>query len=403
MEESPVKNKQTSRVIDSLHGEIDDLKTELENAKQTSEDYKKKCAILSKKNDLFVDQLANAKHENDMINALLKRKERRINDLEDQYNELSSSNSSLQLTTKNLKIRCENLQESSASSTAEYERLKIAYDALIASQVEYKKHYQQEITSLVSQFEAYKADTKDHYTTLSSTLEKNDRDIDALLDGLANKRKTMDNLYVSKNKTVIEHLRRLAVVTKAHGEDSKQLLLENTDTIQKLIAKYPDLQLKLNEHENCQVNLEELLGESTENAANISFEDETAEPSKPSVTRTNTMTKRKRNNRNSIRFEPKNTSSDFESLDVQLQAQKLAQKPTPLQQSSRINSNAPRSRNPTPPYGGTLDTENKLARQNSTKSTGKNNRGKRRSMYGAPRKSGNRQASDNLSEHSFNA
>lgn len=398
-----MKNKQTSRVIDSLHGEIDDLKTELENVKQTSEDYKKKCAILAKKNDLFVDQLANAKHENDMINALLKRKERRINDLESQYNDLSSNNESLQLTTKNLKIRCENLQECSASSTAEYERLKIAYDALIASQVEYKKHYQQEITSLVSQFEAYKADTKDHYTTLSSTLEKNDKDIDALLDGLANKRKTMDNLYVSKNKTVIEHLRRLAVVAKAHGEDSKQLLLENTDTIQKLIIKYPDLQLKLNEHEDCQVNLEELLGETTETAANISFEDDSTDSSKPSVTRTNTMTKRKRNNRNSIRFEQKNTSSDFESLDVQLQAQKLAHKPTPLQQSSRINSNTPRSRNPTPPYGGTLDTENKLTRQNSTKSTGKNNKGKRRSMYGAPRKSGSRQASDNLSEQSFNA
>ena len=67
MDESPVKNKQTSRVIDSLHGEIDDLKTELENVKQTSEDYKKKCAILAKKNDLFVDQLANAKHENESM------------------------------------------------------------------------------------------------------------------------------------------------------------------------------------------------------------------------------------------------------------------------------------------------------------------------------------------------
>lgn len=398
MEESPVKHKQTSKVIDSLHGEIDKLRTELESIRLSKDEYKKKCLVLARKNDLFVDQLANAKHENDMINALLKRKERRIADLEDQYNDLSSSNEALQLNTKNLKIRCENLQESSASSTAEYERLRIAYDALIASQVEYKRHYLQEFTQLLSQFEVFKANCKEHYTALSSTLEKNDQDIDALIDGLANKRKTMDNLYVTKNKAALEHLRRLAVAAKAHGEDSKELLLENIDTVRKLMAKYPDLQIKLNEHEDCSVNLEELLGD-TADASNLSFEDDSSDSAK-TLTRANTMSKRKRNNRNSIRFESKSSSSDFESLDLQLPSQRQANKPAPLQQSNRLNSNSTRMRNVTPPFGGKQDAENKPSRQNSIKMN-KNNKGKRRSMYGVPGKSNSRQTSVNLSEKSL--
>ena len=47
------------------------------------------------------------------------------------------------LSNKNMKIRCENLQSNSNANIAEFERLKISYDALIASQMEYKNHYQQ--------------------------------------------------------------------------------------------------------------------------------------------------------------------------------------------------------------------------------------------------------------------
>ncbi|KAK6888504.1 SWI5-dependent HO expression protein 3 [Candida tropicalis] len=83
-----------------------------------------------------------------MLSALLKRKERRILDLEDQYNDLNSQIENLSLSNKNMKIRCENLQNNSNASIAEFERLKISYDALIASQMEYKNHYQQELNTL---------------------------------------------------------------------------------------------------------------------------------------------------------------------------------------------------------------------------------------------------------------
>ncbi|ODV77653.1 uncharacterized protein CANTADRAFT_55739, partial [Suhomyces tanzawaensis NRRL Y-17324] len=312
-ENSPVKHKHTSRVIDSLHSQIDTLKTELDSVRISSDDYKKKYSLILKKNESFVDQLANAKHENDMINALLKRKERRITDLEDQYNELSSANESLELSNKNMRIRCENLQESSASSTAEFERLKIAYDALIASQVEYKKHYQKEVTALTAQFEAYKLENNQRFETLSQKLSNNDKDVDILLDSLSNKRKTMDNLYVNKNKTILELLTKLAKASRIHGQESKATLQDSVDTIQALIAKHPDLQAKLSQHEKVDIDLEELLNESSETLYNCSFDEEATKNS--SISRSNTVqSKRRKNKRNSLRFDSK-SGPDFSSFN----------------------------------------------------------------------------------------
>lgn len=259
MTESPVKLKPTSRVIDSLHSQIDELKTELEHVKVSLSEHKKKAAVLALKNELLVDQLANCKHENDMINAVLKRKERRIVDLEEQYNELSSQSDTLKLLAKNLKIRCDNLQESSASAASEHERLKIAYDAMVAAQNEYKRHYQEEIRKLGLQMEAYKANAEQELQELSEKLQSNDKDVDTLIESLTRKRKVMDNMYVSRNKTILEMVTALARAAKMHGEESRVVLNENLDTIRLLREKYPDLADKIALHEDAQVDLDDLV------------------------------------------------------------------------------------------------------------------------------------------------
>lgn len=296
MEGSPLKNKNTSKVIDSLHSQIDELKSELDVLRLSNADYKKKSLILATKNESFVDQLANCKHENDMINALLKRKERRIADLEDQYNDLSSTSETMKLANKNLKIRCDNLQDLSASSTAEYERLKIAYDALIASQNEYKRHYQSEFVTLTNQFETHKTDTARHMAELLSKLTSNDKDVDTMLDSLNNKRKVMDNLYVNKNKAVLELLVALAKTTKLHGEELRVLIEENISTVKLLRDKYPELLDQIPNHEEISVDLDDLLSESNDTLSTIDF-DAPAEDARPQ----RTMSRRRKNKRNLMR------------------------------------------------------------------------------------------------------
>lgn len=390
METSPNKNKpisSSSRVIDSLHSEIDSLKSELESTKISNNNNKKKYEISQQKNDLFVDQLANAKHENDMINALLTRKERRIVDLETQYNEVMSTNDSLTLNNKSMKIRCDNLQESSALSTAEYERLKIAYDALKASQLEYKKHYEHEIQLLTNDLANYKTETLDKFQGLSLKLNNNDKDVDTLLDGLTNKRKTLDNLYFNKNKLVIDLLSKLASVGKIQGQDCKLILQDNVHNIELLREKYPDLPMKLNAEENVDINLDDILNESNE-VINSSFDEEATlinsppdhhhhnhhNQEQPAPTKKqNTLSNKKRKN--------KRASMRHDKQPVERDNSSRARTPTPPTHNthSEKNFNNNSSRNSSLSSANFPTNNNQ---HNKHHNINNNNKGKRRSMYG---------------------
>ncbi|KAL7666074.1 SWI5-dependent HO expression protein 3 [[Candida] zeylanoides] len=401
-EGSPAKNKGTSsRVIDSLHSTIDQLKQELETSRGAHDDYRKKYALAAQKNDSFVDQLANAKHENDMVHALLKRKERRISDLEDQYNDLSSETETLRHNFKNIKIRCENLQESSSSSTAEFERLKIAYDALLASQTEYKRHYSQEVQSLAAQLRQYRHDNDAQMQSLAQQFASNDKDVDTLLDGLTNKRRSLETLYVSKNKAVLDLLGKLARATKLHGAESKSLLVEVVEVVEALLQKYPDLPDKIHQHEHIEVDVSEILNESNDTlAANCSFDEEStlvdspdlaSEPKMRSLSQTlppaphNAPNQRRRKNkRSSMRID--SGEVDFSRITTPVGQPQLS---VP-KRSFHIKAPDQRSRTPTPPgtqrpprKSSTTHNghSNNPATHNSSGTNG-NTKPKRRSMYG---------------------
>lgn len=255
--------KSTSKVIDSLHSQIDELRSELELLKLSHNDHKKRNTILSTKNDSLVDQLANYKHENDMINALLKRKERRIADLEEEFDLLTSESESLKLSVKNYKIRCDNLQESLASSAAEFERLKIAYDAIVAAQSEYKRHYLEEVAQLTNELSNYKKLSSAMLTEFMTKIESNDKDVDVLIESLSSKRKSLDSIYVSRNKTVIEFLGQLARASKLHGEESRSILRDNVEIINLLRQKMPELQESISERSEASVDLDSLIGDTS--------------------------------------------------------------------------------------------------------------------------------------------
>lgn len=382
--------KSTSRVIDGLHSEIDALKTELEELKISHSALRKKNDILTTRNDSFVDQLANSKHENDMIGALLKRKERRIQDLETQFDDVASTNESLKLSNKNMKIRCDNLQESLASSTAEYERLKIAYDALIASQNEYKRHYQNEFDALSRQLDEYKRTSAAAMEELSSKLTSNDKDVEALLDSLSGKRRLMDNLYVNKNRAILELLVALAKAAKAHGEESKSLLLDSVTTISSLKEKYPDLAEKVQEHSGVEVDLDDLLKSANENIS-ITFSDSESLGSDSDKQQRSTSSNRRRRNNNNNSNNSNNSKRNLMRLSSnELQFDRLdppVSETLPKQRNSRNTSTSPTrnvssaSRN----RSGQRSNRNSQVFSLSTlddKGSAGANRGKRRLFYG---------------------
>ncbi|KAI5950656.1 SHE3 [Candida theae] len=278
MSSSPQKSANTvsssSRVIDSLQSTIDKLTDEITTLKQNNQETTKKNQILSQRNESFVDQVANLKHENEMLNAMLKRKDRRIADLETQNNEMSSTKETAEFQYKQLKLRCENLASNSDKTMAEYEGLKISYDALVTSCKEYKQHYKKEIETISENFENYKTSNLAKWEELQKSISSNDKDVDILLDSLGNKKKSMDNIYVQKNTKILQLLTTLANLVKSHGQESKQVLTECTETIDFLLNKYPDLNEQISQHEQVEIDINSMLLESKETLNNTSFDDE---------------------------------------------------------------------------------------------------------------------------------
>ncbi|GEQ71939.1 hypothetical protein JCM33374_g5625 [Metschnikowia sp. JCM 33374] len=366
MDDSPRKQKSTSKVIDSLHSQIDSLKHEMEVIKISCSDYKKKSNILASKNDSLVDQLANCKHENDMVNALLKRKERRIVDLESEFGDLSSESESAKLAMKNYKIRCENLENSSASSTAEFERLKISYDALMASQHEYKRHYQEELTKLTTQFETFKSDSARAMNDLLSKLDRNDKDVDALLEGLNLKRTSMDNMIVDRNKSILGLLSLLAKVAKTHGEECKSILSDNVDIINVLREKIPEVFEKVDERTETTIDLDDLLRESAV-SLETNFVDLDVKASgeiSRQASRTVSSQGRKKN-RNSLRLSPETSISDSQP-QTNLPRQRAGSKGQPMRNSNSENGNSGVHRQPSKRNSSHGQPHNHNSKNNST-------------------------------------
>lgn len=399
MDESPRKQASTSRVIDSLHSQIDDLKNELELLKVSHAEYKKKHLILATKNDSLVDQLANCKHENDMVNALLKRKERRVSDLESELEDVAATADSLKHSVKNYKIRCENLQESSATTTAETERLKISYDALLVSQAEYKRHYQDEIVKLAAQLDSYKLESAQNMADLANKLDSNDKDSDTLFESLKQRSKAMDTMFVNRNREMLALLSALAKAAKSHGEECKDILLDNVAVINTLRESYPELLEKLAERSETTVDVDEILSESKV-ALDTSFVEPELIEEEILTQRLASILRRRGNagKRNSMRLTPEVLDSPLsETMPKQRNAQKPPQRRNQSSDSSHLGNQRYQKRQPTNnglnvlTRGQNRSTSNGLASnytnsQNSTRSgqlsSNSSKSHKRRLFYG---------------------
>ncbi|KAI5950261.1 SHE3 [Candida jiufengensis] len=264
----------STKVIDSLQSNIDKLTDELTKVKQSNQELKHQKQFLTSKNESFIDQVANLRHENEMNLAMLKRKDRRILDLENLNNDLTNNIDNINMINKQLKFKYENLNSNNFKTIAEYENLKISYDVLNSSLKEYKLHYKNEINEITKKFNDYKIDNAKKWENLSSTIESNDKDVDTLLDGLNNKKKIMDNIYVNKNQKILNILQNLIMLNSKNATENKRILDNNLIIIDQLIEKYPNLLELIKQDDQPQIDLNSIIIESKNISNSIETEEE---------------------------------------------------------------------------------------------------------------------------------
>lgn len=241
---SPTKAKLlgTTRVIDNLHSEIDELKLALETSEAKVKEYKQKCEVINKRSVQVIETLTNTKHENEMMSSMLQRKERRIKDLEEQLTEVSSRADKLEFDQKTKDSRISNYEENETRLVGEMETLKNSYDVLIRSQKEAKKYYQEEIDSLKEQHESF---WKERELKLNLNIDKfnsNDLELIENFKKMSDKSSKLEILYQQKNNAIVEALKVLALAAKDHGNKTIKVLNECEEVLKAANRKLPNLE-----------------------------------------------------------------------------------------------------------------------------------------------------------------
>jgi hypothetical protein len=233
---SPRKATSSTRVIESLYRELDELKLEVLNYKNKNAELKKANEIVTKRRNQLVEQLSNVKHENDTVNSLLHRKERRIASLEEQLNEVVCSSDDLKFKVKSLEMRCNKLQDSEASSVAEYERIKIAYDIMVTSQKEYRDYYTSEIKRLKEKLEMYIKEKDTQIQKNITLINKSDATIYRSIKSIRLRSKEIEEKYTKRDQEVSESMEKLQRTVGFNTQDT-QFLLDTSKRLFDDVAK----------------------------------------------------------------------------------------------------------------------------------------------------------------------
>lgn len=235
-DDSVSRAKGTSRVIDELHSTIDTLRQQLESSELEVSKEKKKFTTLKQKSDSLIEQLVNAKHENEVMSGMFKRKERRINDLEEQLTSYASQVDKLNFERNQVNGRMKFLEENEKTSMHEMERLKVSYEALQNSQKEWKSHYFKEISEVKSQLEEFLNTSNSRLDSIAS-LDNSQTSTE--LSEIRRKAADVESLYGKKSQSMLDALKSLALAARTHGTETRAVLSQCEDVLRRANKEIP--------------------------------------------------------------------------------------------------------------------------------------------------------------------
>ncbi|KAG7893247.1 hypothetical protein KL905_002826 [Ogataea polymorpha] len=243
----------TSKVIESLHSQIDGLKDKLDDTQAELDEYKRKLSVVVKQNETLTEKLSNARHQNEVSESLLARKERKVLDLEAQLTEACSAADRWKFEEESLRRKLAAIQEQETMSTVEADRLRASYDVVVESQKEYKLRTQMEVGDLRRQLKLFIQES-------STRLEKNNESMGGVNVALEESYKVarvcserLAAAYERKQAHFEEALSTLEASVKIQEQNTKTTLVECQDALQQLKrtrSKYAILTESNSEKEN---------------------------------------------------------------------------------------------------------------------------------------------------------
>lgn len=248
----------TSRVIDDLQKNIDVLKRELSETKIILNETKQKYSILQNRAESLVEQLSNSKHQNEITESLLKRKERRILDLEVQITDLISNSDKLNFENEQFKSKFKRIEQTEVDLTHENERLKNSYNILLSSTNEYRNSMNEKLDQTKSRLLAFIDERSKHLNNNINLIKTQEPEIMASFNLLTKNSKRLEELYSQKNRNLNSSLTTLATLTKEHGSTTS-IIFEECENILKKLNRNENIILKIrNETDGNLIDLDKI-------------------------------------------------------------------------------------------------------------------------------------------------
>ncbi|CAI4058846.1 hypothetical protein N7582_001217 [Saccharomyces uvarum] len=155
LESSPTKdrngssqNATSSKVIESLHDQIDMLtKANLQLTTQ-SQNLLSKLELAQSKESKLLENLNLLKNENENLSSIFERKNKKLKEVEKNFSDLSTDYNVQKEKLAELNKVMENSSVMEKTSSEKLQNLEVNYDSLLESQNFYKDHYSNEISKL---------------------------------------------------------------------------------------------------------------------------------------------------------------------------------------------------------------------------------------------------------------
>lgn len=148
----------TSRVIENLQATVDTLRRELRDQTEIAKEERNGREALRKRSDIMDSTLEVLKHQNEMLNRLLDRKERRINELEDHLVQKNCKIDLLEEVTINNAGMKQTYEHKLQKSEEEKIRLETSYTAMTESLRQLKEKYHNDLTAIGDRIETVQLD-----------------------------------------------------------------------------------------------------------------------------------------------------------------------------------------------------------------------------------------------------
>ncbi|CAI1919219.1 hypothetical protein SEUBUCD646_0D03400 [Saccharomyces eubayanus] len=240
LESSPTKdrngssqNAPSSKVIESLHDQIDMLtKANLQLTTQ-SQNLLSKLELAQSKESKLLENLNLLKNENENLSLIFERKNKKLKEVEKNFSDLSNDYNVQKEKLTELNKVMENSSVMEKTSSEKLQNLEVHYDSLLESQNFYKDHYSNEISKLNEKISFLELELSNQNLNFGSDASSNS-DIElnlAKFNGSVNDLKAMETEKDSKLSKII-------------GQTLNELNLENWlslyETNESLISSFAE-------------------------------------------------------------------------------------------------------------------------------------------------------------------